>query len=46
MNRYFIAVLYIAAVSCTCVALALHDSPFLAFFLALFLLDNVSIKLR
>ncbi|MCC8149112.1 hypothetical protein [Akkermansia sp.] len=46
MSRYFIAILYIAAVACLCVSLALHDSPFLAFFLALFLLGNISIKLR
>lgn len=46
MNRYCLAILYIIAVSSICVTLALYDSPFLAFFLALFLMDNVSVKIR
>lgn len=46
MSRYFIAILYIAGVASISVALALYDSPFLAFFLALFLLNNVSVKIR
>lgn len=44
MNRYCLAILYIIAVASICVTLALYDSPFLAFFLALFLMDNVSVN--
>ena len=46
MNRYCLAILYIIAVASICVTLALYDSPFLAFFLALFLMDNVPVKIR
>lgn len=46
MSRYCIAILYILAVASICVTLALYDSPFLSFILALLLMDNVSVKIR
>ena len=46
MNRYCLAILYIIAVDSICVTQALYDSPFLAFFLAVFHMDNVSVTLR
>lgn len=46
MNRYFLVIVYVTATAWVCVSLALNDSPYLAFWLGLFLLGNTSVKIR